>query len=398
MKKNKNIKLLVSIIALSMPQIVFATKYIVCDDDKKIPYVLVSMIATVISIIKIAVPILLVISGMIAFFKVASSTNVDDEMKKAKSKLINNIIAAVIVFFAFSIVNFAVSLVAGANSKLMKCAQCFLTPEKCNTVEVNTKLCPGFLDGEYDENCKPIKKETENKKTNTENTETSETVTQNNTQPAPSTTTNNNINTSGTIGPKPANSETYINGILVVNKTYSIPRDFGPTSAKGTIGDCNEQKCFTNQTWQAWEKMRDGARLAGIKIRIGSGYRSYDYQAKIYSNYVAKDGKEAADRYSARPGHSEHQTGLAMDICSEDTNIPCIEDGFNTSAEAKWLSENAYKYGFILRYPDGKEDITGYKFESWHFRYVGKTLAEKLYNNGNWTTLEEYLNITSRYQ
>jgi len=394
MKKNKNIKLLVAIIALSMPQIAFASKYIVCDGDKKIPYTLVSMVATVITIIKIAVPILLVISGMVAFFKVAASTNVDDEMKKAKSKLINNIIAAVIVFFAFSIVNFAVSLVAGANSSLMKCAQCFLTPEKCNTTEVNDKLCPGFLDGEYDENCKPIKKESENKKTTT----TDEQKETNETPKTQSTNTDNNANTSVPAGPKTANSEKYINGILIVNKTYSIPRDFGPASAKGTNGECTDERCFTNQTWQAWVNMQNGARLAGIKLRIGSGYRSYDYQAQIYNNYVARDGKAEADRYSARPGHSEHQTGLAMDICSEDANKACIDNGFDSTEEAKWLSENAYKYGFILRYPNGKESITGYQYESWHFRYVGKTLAEKLYNNGNWTTLEEYLNITSVYQ
>ena len=139
MKKNKSIKLLVAIITLAMPQIVFATKYIVCDNDKKIPYVFASMVSTFITIIKIAVPILLVISGMISFFKVASESNVDDEMKKAKSKLINSIIAAVIIFFVFSIVNFAVSLVAGTNNKFMKCVECFINTDKCQTTEETTK-------------------------------------------------------------------------------------------------------------------------------------------------------------------------------------------------------------------------------------------------------------------
>ena len=385
MKKKNNVKFLLAIITLAMPKIALASKYVVCDGDKKIPYAFTSVTATLVTLIKIAIPIFLVISGMIAFFKVAASSNVDDEMKKAKSKLINNIIAAVIVFFAFSIVNFAVSLVAGANNKLMKCAQCFIEPDKCDVVEVNTKLCPGFLDGEYDENCNPIKKEEEKKNTNkTETQETSETTN----------------NTNEVYGPTEANPETYINGILIVNKTYSLPRTYKPASATGieAEGDCKEEKCFTNQTWQAWQSMKDGARLAGYKLVIGSGYRSYGYQANLYSNYVANDGKEAADRYSARPGHSEHQTGLAMDICIEGNSATCVNDGFSTTAEAKWLSENAYKYGFILRYPEGKEDKTGYKYESWHFRYVGKVLAEKLYNNGNWVTLEEYLNITSVYQ
>ena len=161
MKKNKNIKLLVAIITLTMPQIVFATKYIVCDNDKKIPYVFANMVSTFITIIKIAVPILLVISGMISFFKVASASNVDDEMKKAKSKLINSIIAAVVIFFVFSIVNFAVSLVAGTNNKFMKCVECFINTDKCETTEGTTQLCPGFIDGEYDKDCKPLKTETE---------------------------------------------------------------------------------------------------------------------------------------------------------------------------------------------------------------------------------------------
>lgn len=143
--------------------------------------------------------------------------------------------------------------------------------------------------------------------------------------------------------------------------------------------------------------MKDYAKFDGIQLKIGSGYRSYEYQNQIYMNYVARDGAEAADTYSARPGHSEHQTGLAMDICSTNENIPCIEDGFASSAEAKWLNDNCYKYGFILRYPQGKEDKTGYKYESWHLRYVGTDLAKKLYNDGNWITMEEYFNITSQY-
>ena len=394
MKKNKNIKLLVAIITLAMPQIVFATKYIVCDNDKKIPYIFANMVSTFITIIKIAVPILLVISGMISFFKVASSSNVDDEMKKAKSKLINSIIAAVVIFFVFSIVNFAVSLVAGTNNKFMKCVECFINTDKCETTDETKQLCPGFIDGEYDDECKPIKTEEPTNNAASTNTQNSNTTNSQNT----STNSNNNINTQNTdIKINEIGGATYINGVLIVNKTYSLSSDYAPGSAKGIDQECLDEKCFTNQTWKAYNSMLNGAKFSGINLRIGSGFRSYNFQSVIYNNYVSSDGQEKADTYSARPGHSEHQTGLAMDICSADTNIACITSAFDTTAEAKWLNDNCYKYGFIIRYPQGKESVTGYKYESWHIRYVGTELAQKLYNNGNWITLEEYLGITSKY-
>ena len=141
--------------------------------------------------------------------------------------------------------------------------------------------------------------------------------------------------------------------------------------------------------------MKAAAALDGFEIRIGSGYRSYKSQTTIYKNYVKRDGQAKADTYSARPGHSEHQSGLAIDICA--SGYKCIGSGFNGTPPANWLSENAYKYGFILRYPNGKSNETGYKFESWHYRYVGVELATKLYNGGNWITLEDYLGITSKY-
>ena len=110
-----------------------------------------------------------------------------------------------------------------------------------------------------------------------------------------------------------------------------------------------------------------------------------------FESYVENDGKDAADNYSARPGHSEHQTGLAFDLNS-------ITDDFQYTNEGIWVNENCYRYGFILRYPKNKEEITGYKYESWHLRYVGIDLATKLYNNSDWITLEEYFNLTSEYK
>lgn len=172
------------------------------------------------------------------------------------------------------------------------------------------------------------------------------------------------------------NGVTYIDGYLIVNKTYSLPLNFGVSLTKETIDNFN--------------KMKSAATLEGLNIYISSGFRSYDTQKKLYNNYVNRDGKEAADTYSARAGHSEHQSGLAFDVNT-------INDTFANTAEAKWLASNCYKYGFILRYPQGKSNETGYKYESWHFRYVGTELAEKLYNNGNWITLEDYFGITSEY-
>ena len=173
------------------------------------------------------------------------------------------------------------------------------------------------------------------------------------------------------------NGITYIDGVLVVNKTYSLPDDYG--------------NGLTSTTTNAFYKMQAASKLENLNIYLSSGFRSYSTQDRIYNNYVARDGKEAADTYSARPGYSEHQSGLAFDVNQ-------INSTFDDSEEAIWLSNNCYKYGFILRYPKGKEDITGYKYESWHFRYVGVDLATKLYNNGDWITLEEYFGITSSYE
>ena len=167
---------------------------------------------------------------------------------------------------------------------------------------------------------------------------------------------------------------TYIDGILVANKTYGLPRDYNPG--------------VDPEAMAALQEMFDGAAADGITLWIVSGFRSYDTQYTIYNNYVARDGQGAADRYSARPGHSEHQTGLAFDLNS-------LEQSFGETAEGKWLKAHSWEYGFIIRYPEGKEDITGYMYEPWHVRYFGKEVAKSLYDSG--LTLEEYLGITSEY-
>ena len=180
------------------------------------------------------------------------------------------------------------------------------------------------------------------------------------------------------------NGITYIDGYMIANKTYGLPESFNPGKLDKVVSD-------------AAAKMYAAAKKEkGYNMWGQSQFRSYQTQKSIYDKYVARDGKTAADTYSARPGYSEHQTGLAFDVCSDSQ--PCITSGFNNTPQAKWLSANAWKYGFILRYVDGKTNETGYKYESWHFRYVGSELAEKLYNNGDWITMESYFGFDSKYK
>lgn len=168
---------------------------------------------------------------------------------------------------------------------------------------------------------------------------------------------------------------TYVNGILIANKTYSIPSDYEPG--------------LDNDTQAAFNKMQQAAAADGINMWICSGYRSYSYQQQLYDNYVAQDGKAEADRYSARPGHSEHQTGLAIDVNYAGSD-------FDNTPEAAWLAAHCTDYGFIIRYKPGKESSTGYMAESWHIRYLGDAeLCKKIEASG--LSLEEYLGITSVY-
>ncbi len=137
---------------------------------------------------------------------------------------------------------------------------------------------------------------------------------------------------------------------------------------------------------EALEKLFNAAETENIVLLGVSGYRNYNYQVNVYNNSVYRNGKQHADKYVAQPGTSEHQTGLAIDIVSNEyTNLDEI---FVNTRAYKWLKENCYKYGFIIRYPKGKEDITGYKFEPWHIRYVGIDVATEIMNRN--ITLEEY--------
>ena len=134
-------------------------------------------------------------------------------------------------------------------------------------------------------------------------------------------------------------------------------------------------------------KMFEEARKMGFSIIVDSGYRSYDYQLEILNDRILELGLEEAQHMVALPGTSEHQSGLCFDIAYFYDNV-FNDDVKEDDNEVKWLIDNSYKYGFILRYPKGKEDVTGYVFEPWHYRYVGKRLAKILYDNN--ITLEEY--------
>ncbi len=168
---------------------------------------------------------------------------------------------------------------------------------------------------------------------------------------------------------------TYVDNVLVANKTYSLPADYNPGDL---LSECEK----------AFKEMQKAASAEGLNIWNASGFRSYELQESLYTRYSDRDGKEAADRYSARPGHSEHQSGLAIDL-NEITNA------FKDTKEGKWIAENCHRYGFILRYPQGKEAQTGYMYEPWHIRYVGIDTATAIYNSG--LCFEEYYGITSAY-
>jgi D-alanyl-D-alanine carboxypeptidase len=170
---------------------------------------------------------------------------------------------------------------------------------------------------------------------------------------------------------------TFVKGILIANKKYPLPSTYAP----------GEDKIARS----SFDQMAAEALLSGYDITAFSTYRSFEYQTSLYDRYVARDGSKAADRYSARPGYSEHQTGLAFDIGETNFQQHWASSSFGDTDAGKWLAMNAHRYGFILRYPEGKENITGYMHESWHFRYVGTAIADEIFKRN--ITLEEYLEI-----
>lgn len=178
----------------------------------------------------------------------------------------------------------------------------------------------------------------------------------------------------------------YLDTIYVIaNKYIKLPKDYKPNNLKEisltySIGGMY----LVENAKEAFEELAKTAKEEGYTIRAMSTYRSYTKQENLYNGYVQQNGVEATDKDTARPGHSEHQTGLSVDV----DNSKISYNKFETTNEFTWMQNNAYKYGFILRYPKGKEFITGYVYESWHYRYVGKEIANYIHEHN--ITFDEY--------
>ena len=173
---------------------------------------------------------------------------------------------------------------------------------------------------------------------------------------------------------------------VIVNKKRPLPGNYEPSD----LIAAGNGEFLRNGVASSLSKLIRSARQEGISLRIISGYRSYGTQESLYSSYVQTDGQNDTDNYSARPGHSEHQTGLAADLGSSDGYCD-LDICFSNTASGKWLAKNSYKFGFIVRYEQGKESITGYQAEPWHLRYAGKELAKELHGSG--LTMEEFFGL-----
>lgn len=171
----------------------------------------------------------------------------------------------------------------------------------------------------------------------------------------------------------------YAEGVLIVNKQFGLPSTYNPGV------NPLAKKAAQDMTLQAKKK--------GITLKTISEYRSYSYQAQLFKRYSNAHGVKKAERFSARPGHSEHQTGLAFDFGGTNQKY-WLESSFGKTAEGKWLANNAHTFGFVLRYPQNKENMTGYMYEPWHFRYVGSEMATKIKKSG--LTMEEYFKLVKK--
>lgn len=179
---------------------------------------------------------------------------------------------------------------------------------------------------------------------------------------------------------------------VVVNKQRSLPDGYEPNdlvepNVPFSFDGPHEKRMLRQEAAKALEELFAAAEADGMELRAVSGYRSYDRQKVIYENNVRTKGEAEANRVSAVPGTSEHQTGLTIDVSSPSAGN-ALEETFGHTEEGEWLARRAPEFGFIIRYPEGAEDITGYVYEPWHIRYVGKDLAPDIAKSG--LTLEEY--------
>lgn len=182
---------------------------------------------------------------------------------------------------------------------------------------------------------------------------------------------------------------------VVVNKQRKLPADYIPEDL--TVPDVpfyftedHPKKQMRAVAADALEELFAAAEKDGLDLVAASGYRSFDRQKNIYDRNVAKYGKEETDTFSAQPGTSEHQTGLAMDVTSAQVAFQ-LQQSFGDTSEGEWLAEHAHEYGFIIRYLEGAQEITGYTYEPWHLRYVGKDISSTIHNQE--ATLEEFFGL-----
>lgn len=178
---------------------------------------------------------------------------------------------------------------------------------------------------------------------------------------------------------------------VLVNKLRPVPQTYAPDDLEDVIlGNGRLRKEANQALTQLFAAALDTEQ---ISLKAISSYRSYATQVTTYNAYVAQDGSAVADTYSARPGHSEHQTGWVADVGSTSCDLELC---FGDTAAGRWLASHAHEYGFIIRYLRGKEAITGYQYEPWHIRYVGRALAAELYKSGK--TMEEFFDVVPAAQ
>lgn len=175
--------------------------------------------------------------------------------------------------------------------------------------------------------------------------------------------------------------------IVLVNKEYLLDKEYEPKDLVTVNVESTKQILLRQEVAESLEKMFSEAELNGIKLIAVSGFRSYQYQENVYNDSINSSGVEYTEQYVAIPGTSEHQTGLAVDVGSKENTL--LTEEFEETKEYKWLYNNMHRYGFIVRYPKDKENITMYEYEPWHIRYVGQEVATYIMNEG--ITLEEYL-------
>lgn len=178
---------------------------------------------------------------------------------------------------------------------------------------------------------------------------------------------------------KEVDGVTYIDDILIVNKKVTLPSTYNPG--------------VNPKAQQAMQQLLKDGNAKGLNMSVGSGFRSYQEQEQLFNSYVERDGKEKAMTYSAVPGQSEHQTGLAFDVVSDNTDTNFTE-AFGKTDAGKWLAQHAHEYGFIIRYPKGQSDVTGYQYEPWHLRYVGVDTATDIHDSHQ--TLEAYVGLDTK--